>query len=223
MKTDVQKLYNIRFKADEKKKKDGLWKEICSYLEVFLPESIKVIVDIGGGYCDFVNNINCDCRKIVIDLNPDAKVYARKGVEVLIDNFLNLPQYFEKNTVSLFFMSNFLEHISKDDINRLFQMQYDLLEPGGEIWILTPNLKYVGGKYWDFFDHITPITEKALMEVAALHGFHVKKCIPKFLPFTTKSRLPQSALIVKIYLKLMPISGCIFGEQSFLILSKKER
>lgn len=220
MKTDVQKLYNIRFQSDEKRKKDSLWKEICSYLETFLPKSVKVIVDIGGGYCDFINNINCDCRKIVIDLNPDTKVYAKKGVEVLTDNFLNLPQHLESNTVSLFFMSNFLEHISKDDINSLFQIQYDLLKPGGEVWILTPNIKYVGGKYWDFFDHITPITEKSLIEAAVLHGFHLKKCISRFLPFTTKSRLPQSAMIVKMYLKLMPFSGYIFGEQSFLIFKK---
>lgn len=140
----------------------------------------------------------------------------------MIDDFGNLPQYVEKGTVSLFFMSNFLEHISKNDISRLFQMQYDLLESQGEVWILTPNIKYVGGKYWDFFDHITPITEKALIEISSLHGFYVKKCISKFLPFTTKSKLPQTAWIVKMYLKLMPFSGYIFGEQSFLILSKEK-
>lgn len=222
MSMGVQKLYNKRFSSDERKKKNKIWKEICSYLQTFLPEPVDTIVDIGGGYCDFVNNINCNCRKIVIDLNPDAKIYAREDVEVLIDNFYNLPQYVRKSTVSLFFMSNFLEHISKENIDKLFQMQYELLEPKGEIWILTPNIKYAGGKYWDFFDHITPITENALIEVAAIHGFRCKKCISKFIPFTTKSKLPQSAWAVKAYLKLMPISGYIFGEQSFLIFSKDE-
>lgn len=45
----IQKLYNIRFSSKEKMKKNSIWKEICSYLENFLPESVNVIVDIGGG------------------------------------------------------------------------------------------------------------------------------------------------------------------------------
>ena len=89
-----------------------------------------------------------------------------------------------------------------------------------EVWILTPNIRYVGGKYWDFYDHITPITEKALIEAGELCGFRVRKCIKKFLPFTTKSRLPKAPWIVRMYLRLMPLSGWFFGEQSFLILQK---
>jgi len=95
-----------------------------------------------------------------------------------------------------------------------------MLEEGGEVWILTPNIRYTGAKYWDFYDHITPVTEKSLIEQAELAGYKVRICIPKFLPFTTKSRFPQAQWIVRLYLKLMPLSGKIFGEQSFLALSK---
>lgn len=103
----------------------------------------------------------------------------------------------------------------------MLETEYSLLEKGGDVWILTPNIRYVGGKYWDFYDHITPITDKALIEAAELIGYRVKKCIPKFLPYTTKSALPQAAWIVRLYLKLMPLSGMVFGEQSFLVLSKQ--
>ena len=102
------------------------------------------------------------------------------------------------------------------------RMEYALLETGGEVWSLTPNIRYDGRKYWDFFDNITPTTERALMEEAEVCGFRVKICIPKFLPFTTKSILPQAAWIVRLYLRLMPLSGLLFGEQSFLILQKEE-
>jgi hypothetical protein len=112
-------------------------------------------------------------------------------------------------------MSNFLEHISKEEISNLLSMEYELLHENGEVWILTPNIKYVGGKYWDFYDHITPITDKSIIEAAELCGFKIKKCIDRFLPFTTKSRLPQNGWIVRLYLMLMPLTGKVFGEQSY--------
>lgn len=173
-----------------------------------------------AGYCDFINHIECSCKKYAIDVNPDVKEYAGKKVYAIVDDIGNLTAHFKKESVSLFFMSNFLEHITKEEISKLLQEEYFLLEKGGRIWILTPNIRYVGGKYWDFYDHITPITEKALIEEAKSIGYQVERCIPKFLPFTTKSRFPQSQWIVRLYLKLMPWSGKIFGKQSFLVLVK---
>lgn len=113
-----------------------------------------------------------------------------------------------------------MEHISKKEIEELLKEEYKLLDSGGQVWILTPNIRCVGGKYCDFYDHITPIMEKSVIEIAMLCGFEVKKCIPRFLPFTTKSKLSQTEWIVAIYLKLMPLSGMIFGKQSFIILQK---
>lgn len=65
-----------------------------------------------------------------------------------------------------------------------------------------------------------PITEKALIEVADMCGLKVEKCITRFLPYTTKSALPTTKFIIKMYLHLMPFSGYVFGKQSFLVLSK---
>ncbi|NBJ91344.1 class I SAM-dependent methyltransferase [Parablautia muri] len=221
----LQKLYSNRFSNKEIEKKNRLWKCVCSYFEKFLPSvdvaERGVMVDVAAGYCDFINNIQCDWHKVAIDVNPDVQVHAGKEVRVIVDDIKSLPKYFERESVDIFFMSNFLEHISKSDISMLFKMEKELLKPNGEIWILTPNIKYVKGQYWDFFDHITPITEKALIEEACTHGFRVKKCIKKFLPFTTKSKLPQAGWIVKLYLRLMPLSGFFWGKQSFLIFKKR--
>lgn len=220
---DIQKLYNSRFHSGDKERKSGTWKEICAYLQKYVPEDKNnVIVDVAAGYCDFINNIVCDHgEKYAIDINPDVERYAGKDVKVIVDDINNLSSAFSGCPVTIFFMSNFLEHITKNEISDLLRCEYGLLEPMGEVWILTPNIRYVGGKYWDFFDHITPITEKAIIEEAEAIGFKVKKCIKRFLPYTTKSRLPQSDWIVRWYLRLMPLSGYFFGEQSFLILSKQ--
>ncbi len=217
---NIQTLYRNRFQEEDQKKKNSLWGEICRFLEHFIDLDAKIIVDVAAGYCDFINNFEYKCKKCAIDIDPDVRRSAAEDVEVFVDNITNMSQYFAKGLVSMFFMSNFLEHISKEDISKLLELEYGLLEPGGEVWILTPNIRYVGGKYWDFYDHITPITEKALIEAGELCGFRVRKCIKKFLPFTTKSRLPKAAWIVRLYLRLMPLSGWIFGEQSFLILKK---
>lgn len=94
------------------------------------------------------------------------------------------------------------------------------MDKGGKLIILTPNIKYVKGKYWDFFDHITPITENSLIEILELNNFKIIKCQKKFIPYTTKSKLPQSDWIVWLYLKLMPFSSFFFGEQSLIVAQK---
>lgn len=222
MGSDVQKLYDNRFKDKDKQRKKAMWREICKYFASITQRAeYTTVVDVAAGYCDFINNIDYNCKKYAIDVNPDVKKYANENVTAFTDSIDNLSTHFKEGSVSLFFMSNFLEHIPKDSITRLLETEYSLLEKGGEVWILTPNIRYVGGKYWDFYDHITPITDKALIEAAELIGYRVKKCIPKFLPYTTKSALPQAAWIVRLYLKLMPLSGMVFGEQSFLVLSKQ--
>lgn len=218
---DLQKMYDVRFDANKKREKSKIWGEICSYFEKYLPRERGTVVDIAAGYCDFINHVKAD-RKIAIDLNPDVKRYAEDDVEAIVDDILNLGSYVEEGTVSVFFMSNFLEHIPKETISRLIQLQYKLLKPHGELWILTPNIRYTKGKYWDFYDHITPLTEKALIERCEMEGYALKRCIPKFLPYTTKSKLPQSAWLVRAYLSLMPFSGYFLGEQSLIILEKRE-
>ena len=180
------------------------------------------MVDVAAGYCEFINHFRYGKKKYAIDANPDVAKYARGRVKPIVDGIQNLPCYFQEGTVSLFFISNFLEHLSKRDIQKLLETAYRLLQPGGQVWILTPNIRYVGGKYWDFYDHITPVTEKSLIEAAGLAGYELKTCIPKFLPFTTKSRIPKAWWMVRLYLKLMPLSGMLFGEQSCLIFSKRK-
>lgn len=218
----MKKRYDNRFGIGEKKRKDAVWEEICLYFRHFLKggKNIACIVDVAAGYCGFINHIPCNCRKYALDVNPDVKKYAGKGVNALVGKVEYLGRHFGEGTVSLFFMSNLLEHLTKDSISHLLELEYRLLEKGGQVWILTPNIRYVGGKYWDFYDHITPVTEKAIIEEAKLAGYEIKTCIPRFLPFTTKSSFPQSRWIVRLYLRLMPLSGKIFGEQSFLILLK---
>jgi len=91
---------------------------------------------------------------------------------------------------------------------------------GGVILILQPNIKFAYKEYWDFFDHNVPLSDKSLVEALGIAGFEVDKVIPAFLPYTTKSRLPQWELLVRIYLKI-PFIWRILGKQVFVIGRKK--
>ena len=105
-----------------------------------------------------------------------------------------------------------------------------VLRVHGRIMILQPNINYLGGKYWDFFDHYTPLNEKSMKEVLELcqresdkdgkiQQFVVRKIIRKFLPYTTKSRIPQQEWMIKLYCHC-PIIWTFMGKQTFIISEK---
>jgi ubiquinone/menaquinone biosynthesis C-methylase UbiE len=91
-----------------------------------------------------------------------------------------------------------------------------VLRPGGRLIVLQPNIRYVGAAYWDFIDHQTALTEHSLAEAARLAGLTVETLIPRFLPYTTKSRLPQHPLLVRWYLRI-PLAWRLLGKQTLLV------
>ncbi len=220
---DLQSLYNVRFNGDkELEVKNKIWKTLCdNFFNKYITNN-DVVADIASGYCEFINNISAK-EKYAIDLNPDVKYYAANDVKVMNENVENVKNIIPQNYIDVFFISNFLEHMnSREEISNLIVNVKELIKSGGRIIILQPNIKYVrGGRYWDFFDHKIPLTENAIMELAEMNDLEVVKCIPKFLPYTTKSSMPKSPKIIWLYLKLMPFSNGVFGEQSFIVLKKK--
>jgi ubiquinone/menaquinone biosynthesis C-methylase UbiE len=121
-------------------------------------------------------------------------------------------------SVDVAFISNFFEHIDRDAILATLFETLRVLAPGGRLLILQPNIRFCGNNYWQFFDHVTPIDDRALSEALAATGFRIETCIPRFLPFTTKGRRPAAPWLVKLYLHL-PLAWRIFGAQSFLVAS----
>ena len=88
--------------------------------------------------------------------------------------------------------------------------------PGGRVVILQPNIRLVGGAYWDFLDHRTALTEKSLVEAAELAGFELSHLVTRFLPFTTKSRLPSAPGLVRWYLRFPP-AWYLLGKQTLYV------
>ncbi len=224
-KEELKELYSARFgivkgEGVEQSKRNSMWKILCrDFFQKYVDKN-ATIVDVAAGYCEFINHIEAK-EKIAVDMNPDVKELASPDVRVIEANVFDMADYLKEQSIHIFFVSNFLEHLdSKESIIRLISLMKDMLAPGGKILILQPNIRLVKGAYWDFIDHKMAVTEKALMETAEMCGLKVEKCITRFLPYTTKSALPTADFLIKAYLRLMPFSGFVFGKQSFMVLSK---
>ena len=216
---DVQGIYRRRFVPDLEFRKK-MWEVLCTeFFQHYVSED-DVILEIGAGYCEFINNIRGK-RKIAVDINPDVTLYADSKVEVIIC-LSDRIEAVEAGTIDSVFISNFFEHIDRKAIVDTLQEAHRILKRGGLLLILQPNIRFLQRDYWMFFDHITPIDDRALVEVLEVNDFSVVKTITKFLPYTTKSRFPKSVFLVRLYLALK-IVWPLFGKQSLIIAATPAR
>jgi len=224
---DVQQLYKKRFEDQKHQlKRNKIWQVLCRhFFQKFIPEE-STIVDIASGYCEFINNIKAK-EKIAFDINSDTTLYAGKDVQVIKDSFFNMDVQLQDKKVDVVFASNIFEHLeSKEQVVLAVQKCCSILKNDGtqkgKLMILQPDIRYTGAAYWDFIDHKVALTGPALIEAGEMCGLKVKYWKRKFIPYTTKSKLPQHPLLIWLYLKLMPVSSYFMGQQTFLILEPND-
>lgn len=214
----VRDIYERRFSPGDREAMDRVWQELAGgFFQKFVrPEG--TILDIGGGYCGFINHIRA-ARRIVMDPNPVTGQYAAPGVEILASADLTLNA-FRDGELTHVFMSNFLEHLSDADaVLRLFAAVRRVLADDGTVLILQPNFRYTGAAYFDFIDHRVVLTDRSLVEALEVNGFRIETLIRRFLPYTSKSALPRSPAAVRAYLRCPPLWR-IFGQQTFVAARK---
>ena len=217
---DLPQLYRTRFSEQDRTRKYALWKVLC---EQFLQRYVRpsdVVVDLGAGYGEFINHIRC-ARKYAVDLNDETEHAVGPDVTFLKRRASQLSEI-ATGSVDVVFTSNFFEHMpSKDELLATLREVKRLLRPGGQIVILQPNIRYAYREYWDFLDHHIALSHESMAEALELTGFTVRECRPRFMPFSTKSGLPQSPLLVSIYLRIAPLQW-LLGKQMFLVAASTE-
>ncbi len=210
---DLRVLYAHRFGRDEAQRGD-LWTVLTKeFFQRWVPTS-GTVLDVAAGHCEFINNIQAD-RRLAVDLNPDVVERAAVGVEAVVCRSDQMS-HLEDGSVDRVFISNFFEHVPREVIISTLVEVHRVLAPTGKLLVLQPNIRYCARDYWMFFDHITPVDDRALAEAFAATGFDVELCLPRFLPYTTKSRLPSSPLLVRLYLKV-PLAWRFLGAQAFMV------
>ena len=216
----LKEVYDLRFDEKDKAAKDAIWRELGRFFQRYIGPDARVIdIACDAGY--FIRNVHArerwatDIRPVGDELPRDVHFVRASGLE--LDDFVP-NDYFD-----LAFFSNYLEHLpSTEAVLEQLRVSYALLKPGGRVLILQPNIRLIGGQYWDFIDHQTALTEKSLAEAARMAGFRTQQVIARFMPYTTKSRLPQSPALVRAYLAFPP-AWLLFGKQTLYVGEKPGR
>ena len=156
-----------------------------------------------------------------MDMNPDARKHAAADVTML-EQDCSEEWKLSAGSLDTVFTSNFFEHLpSKALLQKTILQAHRGLRPGGRLIALGPNIKYVGGAYWDFFDHYLALTEESLSEVLRNCGFEIRVCWPRFLPYTMSNGGEYPIWILRGYLS-MPIAWGFFGKPFLIVAEKRE-
>jgi len=220
-------VYTRRFSETEDSARAETWRILCQdfFQRYISPEDI--VIDLGAGDGLFIKNIQAK-RRIAVDISEHVRQLNAFEIEIIVTPATALPQVLGDDA-DIIFMSNFLEHLpAKKLVLDIFDACWQVLKPGGKILILQPNVRYVGAAYWDYIDHHIALTEHSLVEALDITGFQVQELIPRFLPYTMKSRLGTVTAtakgaqdwLVRAYLK-MPFFWRFFGQQTFIVGEKR--
>jgi SAM-dependent methyltransferase len=176
-----------------------VWKEITRFLQPFLAGA-ATIVDLGAGYCDFINNVSAP-ERIAIDYSPDSAHFAAPGVRTIQSSVTKLA--LEDSSANVFFASNLLEHLTDDDLESTMTEIKRVLKTDGLLILMQPNYRFSYKTYFDDPTHKKVFSDEALKTFLISHGFEIRKLMPRFLPFSLKSRpglVPISAAVVRAYI-----------------------
>lgn len=205
--------FSTRFGYDQSR--DVVWREVCRYLQPRDIPADGVVLELGAGYCHFINQIHGRARH-ALDLSPDLPQRVAAGVVPHVGSCTSLPM-FGNDSVDVVFASNLFEHLTREELALALQEIRRVLRPGGRLVIVQPNFKYCAPDYFDDYTHLQVFTHLSLSDRLMADGFRIQRLVPRFLPFSMKSRLPKSGVLVRLYLR-SPFKP--FGAQMLVIAQK---
>lgn len=213
----LKQQYHLRF-ADMLAYRNRVWQILCAdFFARYVPPT-ATILDVGSGYGEFINNITA-AKKYAMDLNSASRDHLSAGI-TCIHQDCSQPWELETASLDVIFTSNFLEHLNdKESVSRTMAEAFRCLKKGGLIICLGPNIRFVPGDYWDFWDHKIPLTELSCSELLRMSGFQLERCVARFLPYSMSTGKKPPLLFVSLYLRL-PFLWPLFGKQ-FLVMGRK--
>jgi hypothetical protein len=213
----LKEVYEHRFDVADQAAKEAIWGELGRFFQRYIKPGARV-VDIACDLGYFIRNVDA-AERWATDIR-DVGGSLPKDVHFVRASGLDLAGVMPNNYFDLAFFSNYLEHLpSTEAVLQQLRVTFSLLKAGGRVLILQPNIRLIGGSYWDFIDHQTALTEKSLGEAATMAGFKSRQVITRFMPYTTKSRLPQHPMLVRAYLSFPP-AWWLMGKQTLYLGEK---
>jgi SAM-dependent methyltransferase len=201
--------HDTRFTFD--RRRDQLWQTLC---ESFFSQLIRPdfhVLELGAGYCHFINHVRC-ARRFAVDQWEGFSHFAEPGVETKVGSASDLD-FVPDGSVDFAFASNLFEHLTREELSATLQELKKKLRPGGTLNVLQPNYRYAYREYFDDYTHVSVFSDRSLSDFLAAQGFRVIAAEPRFLPLTIKSRFPVVPGLIRLYL-LLPVKP--FAKQMFI-------
>jgi len=211
-------LYEARFSEEERRAKQAVWRVLCEeFFQRFVPED-AVVLDLACGFGEFSRFVRAG-RKLALDANPQVASLLPDDVEFVEGGADDLSMLGD-DSIDFCFTSNFFEHLPDHaTMDRVLQAVHRVLRPGARFVAMQPNIKYAGNAYWDFYDHVLPLSHLSIEEAFLKNGYTVERLIPRFVPFSTKTAYPKHPALVSLYLKLPPLWR-LLGKQLVIVARK---
>ena len=189
--------HETRFPFDARR--ELLWATLCtSYFQKQIAPDACVL-ELGAAYGHFINNIRCG-RKIALDSWPGMLSFLKPDVQGIVSGATDLSGIAD-DSVDFAFASNLFEHLTQDQLAVTLEQLRSKLKATGTLNILQPNYRFAYREYFDDYTHVAVYSDRSLTDFLDAHGFRVLECHPKFLPLSTKSRLPISPFLIRAYLR----------------------
>ncbi len=214
---DLEREYRLRFERMAGYRK-RVWQVLTrDFFQMYVPRE-GAVLDLGCGWGEFITHI--DARtKYGMDLNPESERQLPATVTFFKQDCSQawpLPD----NTLDVVFTSNFFEHLpTKDALRQTIAEALRCLKPGGRLICVGPNIRFLHGAYWDFWDHYLPLTDRSMTELLELVGFRIARATPRFLPYSMSQGFAPPVAFLLAYLRL-PFLWPAVGKQ-FLIVGEK--
>jgi hypothetical protein len=188
--------FDSRLPSDPRR--EVLWRTLWRAYFCHLIRADDTVLDLGAGYCHFINNVRSQ-RRLAVDKWPGFAAWAAPGVEARVGDIGDLA-WLADGSVDFVLASNVFEHLSKDALSRLLPRLREKLASRGRLCLIQPNYRYCSKEYFDDYTHVTVFSHVSIGDLLTAHGFRVLECRPRFLPLTVKSRLPVHPALIRAYL-----------------------
>src|SRR5215471_14486535 len=148
---ELRREYERRFSA-QAHYRAAVWRILVDRVfQRYVPET-GAVLELGCGWGEFINHVRA-ARRIGMDLNPESRARLQVEVEFLHQD-CSVEWPVAASSLDAIFTSNFFEHLpDKASLARTLEQALCCLKPGGRLICLGPNIRYLNGAYWDFWDH----------------------------------------------------------------------
>ena len=216
---ELRRIYGTRFEKNLTYRR-RVWDVLVRDFFQAQVSPTAAVLDLGCGYGEFINRIQCR-EKLAMDLNPDAPRFLSSDIRFLQQDCSTRWQC-EDQSLDVVFTSNFFEHLpSKSALKLTLEEAFRCLKPGGKLIAMGPNIRFLPGEYWDFWDHHLALSDRSLAEGLENCGLAVLENHDRFLPYTMVNQREYPLFMLSLYLKLRP-AWKFFGRQFLLVAGKNK-